>query len=283
VRQVHDVHSHSDAQETGRGVSFEDELIDRAAHSYAEFLLPHLKPTDRVLDFGCGSGSISVGLGDVVRDGQVVAIDIERSGLRPAGSYLKAQSIDHIRFLAADGTVLPFRDASFDAALCHSVLETLPDPLLGIRELMRVLSPGAVLGAASVDYGGLLLTGPHSDMLSKFYETRERLWGIESLARPRSGRDLRGLFQAAGLVDIDAKARYVSYGDSQAVRSFGQARAMDCADSWFSSKSISHGLMTTFELTETEMAWRSWAESADSFLAFPWCHAVGYKPNTLRP
>ncbi len=264
-------------------MSFKDELIGRAAQSYAEFMLPHLKPTDRVLDFGCGSGSISVGLGDVVRDGQVIAFDIEASAFGPVVHHLDDHSTDHVHFLAAEGTALPFRDAVFDAALCHSVLETLRDPLQALDEIMRVLAPGAVLGAASVDYGGLLLTGPENDLLLGFYEVREQLWAVESIARPRAGRDLRGLFHAAGFVDVDAKARYLSYGDAYAIRSFGQERAADCVDPWFSSKAISYGLITPFELKETEKAWRSWAESSDSFLAFPWCHAIGHKPSTTRP
>jgi ubiquinone/menaquinone biosynthesis C-methylase UbiE len=263
-------------------MSLENELIGRDAQTYAEFLLPHLKPTDHVLDFGCGSGSISVGLGDVVPDGQVIAFDLDASEFGPATHCLSTQPIDSIRFVVADGTVLPFRDAMFDAVLCHSVLETLPNPLQALGEVMRVLAPGAVLGAASVDYGGLLLAGPDHEILLEFYRVREQLWADESIARPRTGRDLRGLFDSAGFVDVDADARYVSYGDPAAIWSFGQARAADCVDPWFSSKAIRHGLMTPLELNETERAWHSWAGASGSFLAFPWCHAIGHKPPGAR-
>jgi ubiquinone/menaquinone biosynthesis C-methylase UbiE len=44
--------------------------------------------------------------------------------------------------VAADITRLPYLDASFDAIICGWVLEHLPDPRPGLRELARVLKPG---------------------------------------------------------------------------------------------------------------------------------------------
>ncbi len=263
-------------------MTFEGELIDRSAETYSGFFLPYLSRDDVVLDCGCGSGSISVGLGYVVDGGRVVAFDVDVSGFGPALRYLDDHSTDSVRFLGADVVALPFNDGTFDAALCHSVLEVLPNPLRALGEILRVLVPGGVVGAASVDYGGLLLAGPGSALLSGFYEVRERLWNADSIARPRAGRDLRGLFDAAGFTDIDAQARYVSYGDAQAIRSFGQARAADCVDPWFSSRATSRGLITAAELKDMERAWRSWSTSGDSFLAFPWCHAIGRRPLIAR-
>ena len=47
----------------------------------------------------------------------------------------------------ANFTALPYRDASFDSVLVFDVLEHLPDPRAGIRELWRVLAPGGLLHA----------------------------------------------------------------------------------------------------------------------------------------
>jgi SAM-dependent methyltransferase len=52
---------------------------------------------------------------------------------------------DRVTFAVADLTRLPYPDGLFDAAVCGWVLEHLPDPRLGLRELARVLSPGGRL------------------------------------------------------------------------------------------------------------------------------------------
>src|SRR5205823_8003742 len=52
---------------------------------------------------------------------------------------------ERITFSAADLTRLPYAGESFDAVVCGWVLEHLPDPRPGLRELARVMTPGAKL------------------------------------------------------------------------------------------------------------------------------------------
>ena len=52
-------------------------LQKRTAAKEAGFLLPHLSPSMRLLDCGCGPGSITAGLAEAVAPGQVVGVDIE--------------------------------------------------------------------------------------------------------------------------------------------------------------------------------------------------------------
>lgn len=49
---------------------------ERTAQVHARHLLPHLKPHYRVLDIGCGPGSITADLAELVPDGEVVGLDI---------------------------------------------------------------------------------------------------------------------------------------------------------------------------------------------------------------
>ena len=54
------------------------QLLDRrSAKTHASYLLPHLEPGMRVLDFGCGPGTISVGLAMAVDPGELHGIDME--------------------------------------------------------------------------------------------------------------------------------------------------------------------------------------------------------------
>ena len=258
-------------------MTFREALANRSATVYADFLVPHLSQSARLLDCGCGSGSIAVGLAGAVR--WVVGIDLAAADLKPAAAHVAAEAIPNVRFVAADGGRLPFADARFDAVLMHSVLEAAADPAGLVREASRVLLPGGLLAAASVEYGGRVLAGPHREVLERFYAVRERLWLLDRIARPREGRNLRRLLHAAGFTGVEATAHYLSYGTADAVRAFGEARARDCTDPWFASRSVAHDLLTTEELEQTRRAWEEWSRSPESFLAFAWCRAVGRKPD----
>ena len=67
------------------------QLLDRrSAATHASYLLPHLRPGMRLLDFGCGPGSISVGLADCIAPGEFHGIDMEESQIELARASAKA-------------------------------------------------------------------------------------------------------------------------------------------------------------------------------------------------
>ena len=93
----------------------------------------------RVLDAGCGTGNLTLPLGE--RGYDVLALDSSPHMLRRA-----RQKHPHLRFQSGDlGGELPFESASFDAITCSNVLYTLPDPAGALREFRRVLKPGGRL------------------------------------------------------------------------------------------------------------------------------------------
>lgn len=105
----------------------------------AQTLGPLLPPHARVLDAGCGPGATG---GWLARHGRLVAADVEPLALE----LHRAQGHDALR-AAATLEHLPFADASFDAALCVTVLyhEQIADPRVAVRELARVVKPGGVV------------------------------------------------------------------------------------------------------------------------------------------
>ncbi|MSR58917.1 MAG: class I SAM-dependent methyltransferase [Planctomycetaceae bacterium] len=96
-----------------------------------------------ILDVGSGAGQI---LGHLLKrahaDTRLVAFDLSHHMLRRARSRLHS---DRPGFVAGDLTQLPFADSSFDCITCGWVIEHLPDPRPGLRELARVLQPGGRL------------------------------------------------------------------------------------------------------------------------------------------
>ncbi len=124
------------------------QLLDRrSAHTHAAHLLPHLESGQRVLDFGCGPGKISVGLARAVEPGELHGIAVEESQIELASAAAKAGGHDNATFHIGDATALPFDDGYFDIAHCHAVLMHVPDTQAALAEVMRVLKPGGIISA----------------------------------------------------------------------------------------------------------------------------------------
>ena len=192
----------------------------RGADVDADFLIPHLRPDAMVLDCGCGTGTITLGLAEAVPEGHFVGVDLDLSGLK--GAQRAAVSLGHqnVSWIGADGRSLPFHGAIFNAVLCHSMLETLDDPAPVIAELRRLTKRGGVVGVASVEYDGIILAGEPTAGPRRFYDIRQQLWRAARIAEPNTGRRLRGLFQAAGFGHVEAFADYQLWdaGSGQSLR-----------------------------------------------------------------
>jgi SAM-dependent methyltransferase len=259
----------------GGSMSFEELLVTRRAATYADFFEPFLTRDDVVLDVGCGAGSITIGLASTVH--RVVGVDVEDAEFGDARAYARSAGIDGVEFRQASVYDLPFPDGSFDACLAHSMLETLDRPEDAMREIARVLRPGGVVGVASVEYGGLIIGGPHEPVLRRFYDLRTRLWQDEKVADPYRGRALRGILTAAGLERVAATTTSISYGTEASVAAFGRDRAEDCRDPWYTDGAERLGLGSAEDLREMEDAWLAWSGSPDAYAAFAWCRAIGFR------
>jgi 2-polyprenyl-3-methyl-5-hydroxy-6-metoxy-1,4-benzoquinol methylase len=97
---------------------------------------------DRICDFGCGSGLL---LGDVlerVPEAHGTGMDISCRVLRHASQVLSARGLDdRAGLVRADIRRIPVNNGKFDLVLAMEVLEHLPDPASGLRELTRILAP----------------------------------------------------------------------------------------------------------------------------------------------
>jgi ubiquinone/menaquinone biosynthesis C-methylase UbiE len=161
-------------------MTFEAYLKVRNADEYADFLIPHLAPDFHIIDVGCGDGTISIGLAQLV--GQIIGVDLRAEEFADARQYATQQGMTNLEFRVGSVYALDFPADYFDACLCHSMLEALEQPLDALQEIKRTLKPGGVLGVACVEYGGLILAGPHEPLLRRFYTIREQLWQLDTMS-----------------------------------------------------------------------------------------------------
>jgi SAM-dependent methyltransferase len=112
-------------------------------------------------DLGCGDGvTLEVLLERT--GGLLVGVDAAEPALVEAAARLGGSAV---ALLAADLTArLPLRDGSLDAALCHNVLESLPDPDAFLVEVHRVLRPGGSLVLSHPDYDTMVFTAPDLEL-----------------------------------------------------------------------------------------------------------------------
>ena len=105
-------------------------------------------PADTVLDVACGTGAV---VRELVRQTGCSVVGVDQSPEMLAEARRRVGESTRVRLVEATAEQLPFEDASFDGLTAAYLLRYLDDLPAGLRELARVLRPGAT--AALLDFG----------------------------------------------------------------------------------------------------------------------------------
>jgi len=122
-------------------MSFEAQLAARDAADYADFFVPYLTTAAHVLDVGCGAGTITVGLAKLA--GHVLGVDLDEAEFAEARNYAIQHAINNVEFQSGSVYALQVSTDTFDASLCHSLLEALDRPLDALQEINARSNPAA--------------------------------------------------------------------------------------------------------------------------------------------
>lgn len=167
----------------------------------------------RLIEPGCGVGAETEILLRRFPGARIEAVDrspeqVEGARRRFAGR--KAAS--RVRFSVGDAAALPFPSRSFDGAFVCWLLEHVPAPLAALKELRRVLKPGAVVHGIEVMNSSLVLS-PEAPAIRKVWDllnARQRKLGGD----PDVGPAVPNLLKAAGFRSIEA-APYPRFHDQR--------------------------------------------------------------------
>jgi SAM-dependent methyltransferase len=208
----------------------------RTAENSSAYLLPHLRPGQRLLDVGCGPGTITSDLALLVAPGEAVGIDAAADVVTQAQERAGGLGLENLRFEVADLFALGFPDASFDVIHLHQVLQHVDDPVAALVELRRVL-----------------------DRWLELYLAVTRRNGHDARIGPR----LLGHAHAAGFSDVTTSTSTWTYADPDARAWWGGLWADRVRYSRFAEQALEYGLSETEELDRMAEAWLRWADSDD--------------------
>ncbi|MEM7711938.1 MAG: class I SAM-dependent methyltransferase [Pseudomonadota bacterium] len=102
----------------------------------------HLRETDLVLDYGCGTGTTACEISGSVRN--VRAIDTSTAMIDIAKGKAAAGGVVNVDFGRADIFDDGFETGSFDVVLAFNMLHTVPDPKSVVQRTIELLKPGGL-------------------------------------------------------------------------------------------------------------------------------------------
>jgi ubiquinone/menaquinone biosynthesis C-methylase UbiE len=123
------------------------------------------KPGENLLDVGCGTGTNVLALSKLVESaGKITGIDNSKAMLAVAREKASAPNIEY-QLKAIEE--MDFPADSFDGVVCTQVLGYVPDPVLAIREMLRVVKPSGRVFISEADWDTLVYSIPDKELQRK--------------------------------------------------------------------------------------------------------------------
>ncbi|GHH85556.1 hypothetical protein GCM10018793_54020 [Streptomyces sulfonofaciens] len=237
----------------------------RTAANSAAYLLGSLKPHMRILDIGCGPGTITADLAELVPDGRVTAVDRAPGVLELARATTTARGLTNVDFAVGDVHALDFPDDTFCVVHAHQVLQHVGDPVQALREMRRVCRPTGYVAVRDADYASMTWY-PATDGMDAWLDLYRRVARANG-GEPDAGRRLRSWALEAGFTDVTAGADTWCYSTAEERAWWSGSWADRTLAPEYAERAVRDGHATREELEQVSAAWREWGAREDGWFA----------------
>lgn len=239
----------------------------RTAKNSAAYLLPRLTPGARILDVGCGPGTITADFARLVAPGEVVGIDASAEVIAKARADHVSAGLKNLRFEVADAYQIPYPDERFDVVHAHQVLQHVDDPVGVYREMRRVTAPDGVVAVRDVDYEGMIWA-PRLPALTEWIELYLQVHrGVSG--EPAAGRHLKAWAADAGFSSITCSASLWLFENNVDRSWWGGMWSDRALRSDFATNALRMHLADQEKLERIARGWQEWADDPNGWLLMP--------------
>jgi SAM-dependent methyltransferase len=157
-------------------------------------------PGSTVLEAGCGVGAQTLLLSGNSPHAKFISIDISHESLARAKQVVSGEGSSNVTFHLADICQLPYEDGTFDHVFVCFTLEHIPDPLLALDNLRRVLRPNGTITVIEGDHGSAIFypdTKAAHHVIDCLVTLQQQAGGNALI-----GRELEHLLADAGFVNV---------------------------------------------------------------------------------
>jgi SAM-dependent methyltransferase len=246
--------------------------LSRRVDNSAAYLIPHLSPGLKILDVGCGPGTITTDLAARVAPGTVIGIDASADVVAQAAELAERATSRSPSATRTRSTSTTTRSTSSTRTRCCSTSATR-SPLS--REWRRVTKPGGIVAARDGDYSAFTWY-PADPLLDRWNELYHQLTRRND-AEADAGRFLLSWAQHAGFTDVTFTSSTWTWADPETREWWGGLWADRVLESSFATQTVEYGLSTRDELEAIAAAWRSWAQHDDATYIVPHGEIVARK------
>jgi 2-polyprenyl-3-methyl-5-hydroxy-6-metoxy-1,4-benzoquinol methylase len=237
----------------------------RTAENSAGYLLPHLRPSQRLLDVGAGAGTITVDLAARLDRGSVVGLDEAAAAVSATAALAAERGLTNLRVLQGSAYDLAAAGSGFDVVHAHQVLQHLSDPVRALQAMAGVCAPHGLVAVRDADYAAMTWY-PGSPGLTRWLELYRAVARANG-GEPDAGRRLRSWALTAGLREVQSSASVWCFASAADLDWWTGTWADRLTSSAFGRRGVDLGLTDADELAELAAGWRAWGRQSGAWFA----------------